>query len=61
LLLFKGGKSFESIIGLSQCGFGTWICVIIHVAVSYFVAKYIAEKQYKIDREKENMGFIFQN
>lgn len=59
LLLCKGGSSFDSIIGLEHCGVGSWMCVLLHVALSYLYSKSIAMKQYQLDLEKESLRMVF--
>jgi hypothetical protein len=61
LLLFKGGSSFESIIGLSKCGVGTWVCVLIHFLLCIYFATDIAGKQARLDEEKVSLGYVFEN
>lgn len=50
--LMKGGSSFDSIVGLTKCGFWSQMCVLGFIIASYFYAKYILRRQYAIDSRK---------
>ena len=61
LVLFRGGEKFPSILGLTPCGFGTWVCVLLQFGISYWFAKYIGQTQYSLDQLKESLGYVYQN
>jgi hypothetical protein len=48
LLLFRGSRSFNSILGIEPCGFIYWLFNLIHVALCYLFAKSSAIKIFKI-------------
>ena len=61
ILLCKGGRTFDSIIGLERCSYGTWIFSLFHFTLSFLYTKSLAIKKYQLDTEKENLGFVFEN
>lgn len=52
ILVLRGGKSFDSLIGLERCSFGGWFCALLHLFLSYLYSKSIAIKQCQSDQEK---------
>jgi hypothetical protein len=48
LLLFRGSRSFSSILGIEPCGFMYWIFNLLHVALCYLFAKSSAIKIFKV-------------
>lgn len=48
VLLCKGGESYDSIIGLQKCGFGSWVFMGLHFLLSYLYTKSIAIRQYRL-------------
>ena len=60
-MLVRGGEKFPSVIGLTPCGFSTWLCVIIQFGLSYMMAKHIGQSQYSLDQLKESLGYVYQN
>lgn len=61
ILVLRGGKSFESLIGLERCSVGGWFCALLHLFLSYLYSKSIAIKQCQLDQEKESLGYVFEN
>jgi hypothetical protein len=60
-LILRGGKSFDSLIGIDRCGFGGWACAILHLFLSYMYCKSIAMKRCNLDKEMENLGYVFED
>lgn len=52
ILVLRGGKSFDSLIGLERCSVGGWFCALFHLFLSYLYSKSIAIKQCLLDQEK---------
>jgi len=52
ILVLRGGKSFDSLIGLERCSVGGWFCALLHLFLSYLYSKSIAIKQCQLDQEK---------
>jgi hypothetical protein len=42
LLLMKGGLHHTSWIGIRSCGFGSWVLLLLHLAVSIYWSYYTA-------------------
>jgi uncharacterized membrane protein YfcA len=59
LLLCRGGKNYESFIGLERCGIGAWVCAVLHLILSYLYSKSIAIRKFQADLEKESLGYVF--
>ena len=50
ILVLRGGKSFDSFIGLERCSVGGWFCALLHLFLSYLYSKSIAIKQCQLDQ-----------
>lgn len=55
----RGGKTFESVVGLQSCGIGSYILAMLHIVLSYLYCKSTAMKQFQRDNEKESLGYVF--
>ena len=49
IVMVRGGRAYPSIFGLEQCNMGSWVCVILHIVLSYLYSKSIAIMQFQKD------------
>lgn len=61
VLLLKGNNQFDSIVGISSCGFMGTLLIFVHLGVSYFCARRMSLDIILKDQRKEELGYIFKN
>ena len=49
ILVCRGGKTYDSLIGIESCSFGSWIFAFLHLFLSYLYSKSIAIKKFQLD------------
>ena len=59
ILVCRGGRTYDSLIGLAKCSVGSWICAFLHLFLSYLYSKSIGIKKFQLDLEKESLGYVF--
>jgi hypothetical protein len=60
VLLIKGGNHYNSIIGLTECGFVGNLVVGVHFCLSFLCAREMGKKIIEKDEKKVVLGFVFQ-
>lgn len=45
VLICRGGKTFDSLIGLEKCSIGSWVVACVHLLLSYLYVRAIGHEK----------------
>lgn len=59
VILMKGSKNLDSVIGVTNCGFWSWIFILLHFGFCFYMASDIFKQKQRLDERKIKLGYKF--